>query len=317
MQLKEHARASSTTTACASRTMKMSGPARIASARCTRGCRNSAPCSARSSVGSASTTSSAGQPWRRAGTDQREWGWNRPPYFERVGEEHRATRERAAYSTSRRLARSKSAALARLPLLQRVADGDMDKPVGVRHILPVPQYPGRRRGRSHRHAARQGAVPGGHGLGFHRQRPGLAPNASSARGWPCRRFATSQWTGRASPSGARRHAACLQKITKSDVSNELISVSACGRDRCQRRRGLGAARQLRWRTGLGALCHPRIALNLSGMRSMAAGAEFGIEVGGYKVLDFASPRERVSLLHGRRHAAGDPVRGWPGILRQP
>ena len=29
-----------------------------------------------------------GQPWRRAGTDQREWGWKRPPYFERVGQEH-------------------------------------------------------------------------------------------------------------------------------------------------------------------------------------------------------------------------------------
>ena len=35
-----------------------------------------------------------GKPWRRAGADQREWGWNRPPYFDRVGQEHQATRER-------------------------------------------------------------------------------------------------------------------------------------------------------------------------------------------------------------------------------
>ena len=35
-----------------------------------------------------------GKPWRRAGADQRQWGWKRPPYFERVGKEHQATRER-------------------------------------------------------------------------------------------------------------------------------------------------------------------------------------------------------------------------------
>src|SRR5512139_171104 len=34
------------------------------------------------------------RPWRRMGADQREWGWNKPPYFDRVGKEHLATRER-------------------------------------------------------------------------------------------------------------------------------------------------------------------------------------------------------------------------------
>ena len=32
---------------------------------------------------------------RRAGADQRAWGWKRPGFFDRVGEEHRAVRERA------------------------------------------------------------------------------------------------------------------------------------------------------------------------------------------------------------------------------
>ena len=36
-----------------------------------------------------------GTPWRRAGADQRAFGWKRPPWLDRVGEEHRAVRERA------------------------------------------------------------------------------------------------------------------------------------------------------------------------------------------------------------------------------
>ena len=36
-----------------------------------------------------------GTPWRRAGADQRAFGWARPPWLDRVGEEHRAVRERA------------------------------------------------------------------------------------------------------------------------------------------------------------------------------------------------------------------------------
>ena len=35
-----------------------------------------------------------GRPWRRAGADQRRFGWTRPPWLDRVGEEHRAVRER-------------------------------------------------------------------------------------------------------------------------------------------------------------------------------------------------------------------------------
>ncbi|MEI7438950.1 MAG: FAD-dependent oxidoreductase, partial [Thermoleophilia bacterium] len=34
-----------------------------------------------------------GKPWRRMGADQREWGWGKPPFFDLVGEEHRAMRD--------------------------------------------------------------------------------------------------------------------------------------------------------------------------------------------------------------------------------
>ena len=36
-----------------------------------------------------------GEPWRRAGADQRACGWTEPPFFARLAEEHRAVRERA------------------------------------------------------------------------------------------------------------------------------------------------------------------------------------------------------------------------------
>ena len=60
-----------------------------------------------------------GQPWRRAGTDQREWGWNRPPYFDRVGEEHKAARERVALFDLTSFGKIEVSGPGALPLLQR------------------------------------------------------------------------------------------------------------------------------------------------------------------------------------------------------
>ena len=57
--------------------------------------RRSAACSARRTAGSASSTSSRAGPAAAPGADQRAWGWGRPAFFDRVGEEHRAVRERA------------------------------------------------------------------------------------------------------------------------------------------------------------------------------------------------------------------------------
>jgi glycine cleavage system T protein len=71
-----------------------------------------------------------GKPWRRAGADQREWGWNRPPYFERVREEHRATRERVCLFDLTSFGKIEVSGAGALQLLQRVTDNDMNKPVG-------------------------------------------------------------------------------------------------------------------------------------------------------------------------------------------
>lgn len=71
-----------------------------------------------------------GKAWRRAGADQRAWGWTRPPYFERVGQEHRATRERVALFDLSSFGKIEVSGPGALPLLQRLADSDLDKPVG-------------------------------------------------------------------------------------------------------------------------------------------------------------------------------------------
>ena len=71
-----------------------------------------------------------GKPWRRAGADQREWGWKRPPYFDRVGQEHQATRERVALFDLTSFGKIEVSGPGALKLLQRLADSDIDKPVG-------------------------------------------------------------------------------------------------------------------------------------------------------------------------------------------
>lgn len=71
-----------------------------------------------------------GQPWRRAGRDQAGYGWTRPPWFERVGVEARAVRERAGIvdlSSFGKIAVEGSGALG---LLQRVSANEIDRPVG-------------------------------------------------------------------------------------------------------------------------------------------------------------------------------------------
>ena len=72
-----------------------------------------------------------GKPWRRAGADQREWGWTRPPYFERVGQEHQATRERVTLYDLTSFGKIELTGPGAVVLLQRVADANIDKPVGT------------------------------------------------------------------------------------------------------------------------------------------------------------------------------------------
>ena len=68
--------------------------------------------------------------WRRAGAEQRQWGWTRPPFFERVRQEHLACRERVALFDMSSFGKVDLKGPGALPLLQRLADSNLDVPIG-------------------------------------------------------------------------------------------------------------------------------------------------------------------------------------------
>ncbi|TMC39837.1 MAG: FAD-dependent oxidoreductase [Chloroflexi bacterium] len=71
-----------------------------------------------------------GQPWRRAGADQRAFGFTRPPYFDRLAEEHRAFRERVGIIDMSSFGKVEITGPGALALLERVAGNHVDRPVG-------------------------------------------------------------------------------------------------------------------------------------------------------------------------------------------
>ena len=71
-----------------------------------------------------------GRPWRRAGADQKGWGWQRPPYFDQVGREVEAARKRAALFDMSSFGKIRLRGPGALALLQNLAANDLDKPAG-------------------------------------------------------------------------------------------------------------------------------------------------------------------------------------------
>ena len=71
-----------------------------------------------------------GRPWRRAGADQRGYGWSKPPWFELVADEHRAFRERVAMIDMTSFGKIELEGPGALPLLERVCDNRIDRPAG-------------------------------------------------------------------------------------------------------------------------------------------------------------------------------------------
>jgi glycine cleavage system T protein len=71
------------------------------------------------------------RPWRRAGADQRRFGWNRPPYFDVLAEEHRAFRERVGIIDMTSFGKIDVTGPGALALLERVAGNRIDRPAGT------------------------------------------------------------------------------------------------------------------------------------------------------------------------------------------
>ena len=68
-----------------------------------------------------------GQPWRRAGEEQRATGWQRPPWYDRVAVEHRAIRERLGIVDMTSFGKLETSDV---DVLERVCDNRIDRPVG-------------------------------------------------------------------------------------------------------------------------------------------------------------------------------------------
>ena len=72
-----------------------------------------------------------GSAWSRAGRLPRDRGWAKPAWFDRVGQEHRAVRERAGIIDLSSFGKIEVAGPAALAVLQRVCANDIDRPAGA------------------------------------------------------------------------------------------------------------------------------------------------------------------------------------------
>ncbi len=72
----------------------------------------------------------AGQPWRQAGAEQRQWGWGQPPYFEQVGKEAQAVRQQVGLLDMSSFGKIEVRGPGALAFLQRMAANNLDKAPG-------------------------------------------------------------------------------------------------------------------------------------------------------------------------------------------
>ena len=71
-----------------------------------------------------------GRPSRRAGADQRAFGWSQPPWLGRLAQEHAAFRERAGLIDLTSFGKIEVSGPGALSLLERVCDNRIDRPIG-------------------------------------------------------------------------------------------------------------------------------------------------------------------------------------------
>ncbi len=223
------------------------------------------------------------QPWRRMGADQRQWGWNCPPYFDRIGKEHQATRERVTLFDLTSFGKVEVSGPGALPLLQRVADNDIDKPVGSAIYT---QFLNARGGVeadltiSRLADARFWVITGsafvGNDLAWLRMHQEELDGPVTIRDITQEFACLALWGPKAR--------LVLQKLTPDDLSNEAIPylharvISVNGVDIWAQR--VSYVGELGWE-----LYIPIERATVVWDAIVKVGQEFGIEVGGYKVLD--------------------------------
>ena len=238
----------------------------------------------------------SGKPWRRAGADQSAWGWERPPYFEQVGREHEAARERVALFDMTSFGKIQVRGPGALALLQKLAANQLDKPVGS---LTYTQFLNSAGGiESDVTIARlsedefrliSGTSFVSNDLGWirmHMPLDGSVEVRDVTEAWGC--------LGLWGPNARR----VLESVTAADVSNEAFpyltaqAIDIRGRNVWAQR--VSYAGELGWELYV----QPEDALAVWDV-IMAAGQPFGIQPAGYKALD------SLRIEKGYRYWSGD------------
>jgi len=226
-----------------------------------------------------------GRAWRRAGADQRQpdWQWGRPPYFERLSQEHAAVRQRVGLFDMSSFGKVDVTGRGALPLLQRLADNNLDVAVGK---VVYTQFLNTRGGViSDLTITRLGpesfrVITGsafiGHDLGWIQMHLDPADGPVEVREVTEDFACLGIWGPRARD--------VLASVSDSDVSNaanpymSALPIRLAGFDVVAQR--VTYVGELGWE-----LYVPRERAVPVWDAVFAAGREFGMEVGGYKVLD--------------------------------
>ena len=236
------------------------------------------------------------QPWRQATNDQRAWGWGQPPYFEQVGQECRAVRERVGLLDMSSFGKIDVRGPGAMALLQRLAGNNIDKPTGS---LTYTQFLNDRGGiESDLTIARitdehfrviTGTAFTANDLGWirmHMPNDGSVEVQDVTDDWAC----ISLWGPQAR--------SVLQIVTRNDVSNEAFpymsakNIDIKGTEVWAQR--ISYAGELGWE--LYVAPHQAVAVWDA---LMGAGQDFGIQPFGYKAL------ESLRLEKGYRYWSGD------------
>jgi 4-methylaminobutanoate oxidase (formaldehyde-forming) len=242
-----------------------------------------------------------GMAWRRAGEDQRAYGWSRPPELDRIAEEHRAIRERVGLIDMTSFGKIDVSGPRAVALLDRVCVNRIDRPAGS---VIYTQWANDRGGivadvtvtrlDEQRFRVVTGAGVVDSDLGWLRLsiRPEDGPVA--LRECSDELAVIGLW--------GPRSREVLQAVSRDDVSGEAI------RFRTARTIAVGPARVLAQRiTYVGELgfelyVEPHDAVQVWD-RLMAAGNEHGIEPAGYRVL------ESLRMEKGYRYMGTDLTAG--------
>ena len=255
-----------------------------------------------------------GRPWRRAGEDQRAFGWTRPPYFDLLAEEHAAFRERVGIIDLSSFGKIAVRGPGALALLERVSDSRMDRPVGrVTYTQFLNQAGGivadltvtRLASDEFRVVTGAGAIDSD--LGWlrlnldPRDGPVEIEDVSERVG---RHRALGSEGARGAHGGDRR-----RPLERGDP------VQHRARDRDRRCTGAGAAHHVRRRARVRALRCARVGrAGLGSDLGRGRGARHPRRwLPGARV---AADREGLSLLRQRPHARGYAIRRRRGVLRR-